>query len=100
MSVGFRFGDSYRISKLRELVTFQKRHMEAFFQFKDFCIKCEFTQLNEEQWMWCDANFEGGDVEREERSDEPERQLGLALCQTKEKVRGQQMEGALLMAFF
>ena len=50
--------------------------------------------------MWCDANFEGGDVEREERSDEPERQLGLALCQTKEKVRGQQMEGALLMVFF
>ena len=45
--------------------------------------------------MWCDANFEGGDVEREERSDEPERQLGLALCQTKEKVKkkNQQIDG-------
>ena len=74
--------------------------MEAFFQFKDFCIKCEFTQLNEEQWIRCDVNFEGGDVECEERFDEPERQPGLPLCQTKEKVRGQQMEGALLMVFF
>ena len=35
----------------------------------------------------CDANVVGGDVECEERSDESERQLGLTLCQAKEKVR-------------
>ena len=32
-------------------------------------------------------NWQGGDVKREERSDEPERQLGFSLCEAQEKVR-------------
>ena len=43
----------------------------------------------------CDTNCLGGDVQCEERSDEPERQPGLALCQTKKKVKrkSQQIDG-------
>ena len=43
----------------------------------------------------CNANCPGGDVQCEERSDEPERQPCLDLCQTKEKVKkkSQQIDG-------